>query len=94
MSVVDKILYGHQVNMGGIKVRQPIPTANVDQVDPFLLLHHHASISKPGLHPRDVGVGPHPHRGFSPVTFIFKGSVHHRDSREIVVLSIKEGHSG
>ena len=81
MSVVDKILYGHQVDMGGIKVRQPIPTANVDQIDPFLLLHHHASINKPGLNPRDVGVGPHPHRGFSPVTFIFKGSVHHRDSR-------------
>jgi hypothetical protein len=28
-----------------------------------------------------AGVGPHPHRGFSPVTFIFKGGVHHRDSR-------------
>ena len=28
-----------------------------------------------------MGVGPHPHRGFSPVTFIFEGEVHHQDSR-------------
>jgi redox-sensitive bicupin YhaK (pirin superfamily) len=33
------------------------------------------------LDPDHAGVGPHPHRGFSPVTFIFKGGVHHRDSR-------------
>ena len=26
-------------------------------------------------------MGPHPHRGFSPVTLIFKGGVQHRDSR-------------
>ncbi|MCG8573383.1 MAG: pirin family protein, partial [Flavobacteriales bacterium] len=33
-----------------------------------------------GQHQSAVGVGPHPHRGFAPVTFIFKGGVHHRDS--------------
>jgi redox-sensitive bicupin YhaK (pirin superfamily) len=26
------------------------------------------------------GVGPHPHRGFSPVTFVFEGEVQHQDS--------------
>jgi hypothetical protein len=29
----------------------------------------------------EVGVGPHPHTGFAPVTFILKGDVNHRDSR-------------
>jgi hypothetical protein len=28
-----------------------------------------------------LDIGGHPHRGFEPVTFIFKGEVHHRDSR-------------
>jgi redox-sensitive bicupin YhaK (pirin superfamily) len=53
----------------------------VNQLDPFLLLHH-ADIKVP-IHaePDHEGIGPHPHRGFSPVTFIFKGGVHHRDSR-------------
>ncbi len=67
--------------MGGMPIRQPFPTHNVEQFDPFLLLHH-ADIKAPeNIDPDDAGVGPHPHRGFSPVTFIFKGGVHHRDSR-------------
>ena len=69
------------VDMGGIEVLQPLPTVQVEQLDPFLLLHHHAGEIEPGSQPRYLGVGPHPHRGFSPVTFIFKGDVHHRDSR-------------
>ena len=67
--------------MGGMPVRQPLPTQQVQQIDPFLLLHH-ANIKVPAhIRPDKAGVGPHPHRGFSPVTFIFKGGVHHRDSR-------------
>jgi quercetin 2,3-dioxygenase len=67
--------------MGGLPIRQPFPTSNVDSIDPFLLLHH-ADVKVPRhLKPEHAGVGPHPHRGFSPVTFIFKGGVHHRDSR-------------
>src|SRR5690242_10948609 len=58
---IKKVLYGQAFDMGGLPVRQPFPSQNVEQVDPFLLLHH-----------ADVKV---------PVTFIFKGGVHHRDSR-------------
>jgi len=78
---VTRILYAQTVDMGGFPVRQPFPTRDVEQIDPFLLLHH-ADIKAPRhIDPDDAGVGPHPHRGFSPVTFIFKGGVHHRDSR-------------
>ncbi len=78
---VTHLLYAHPVDMGGMSVRQPFPTARVEQIDPFLLLHH-ADVKVP-VHtkPAHAGVGPHPHRGFSPVTFVFKGGVHHRDSR-------------
>ena len=78
---VRNVLYAETIDMGGMPVRQPFPTQKVQQVDPFLLLHH-ADIKVPGhVKPGHAGVGPHPHRGFSPVTFIFKGGVHHRDSR-------------
>jgi len=78
---VSHLLYAEKVDMGGMPIRQPFPTHNVQQIDPFLLLHH-ADIKVPAhLDPDHAGVGPHPHRGFSPVTFIFKGGVHHRDSR-------------
>ena len=78
---VSRLLYAEMVDMGGLPVRQPLPTQQVEQVDPFLLLHH-ADVKVPTMiDTRHAGVGPHPHRGFSPVTFIFKGGVHHRDSR-------------
>lgn len=67
--------------MGGMPVRQPFPSMKAERIDPFLLLHH-ADIKVPAhIETKHAGVGPHPHRGFSPVTFVFKGGVHHRDSR-------------
>lgn len=78
---VSNVLYAEQFDMGGLPIRQPFPTARVEQIDPFILLHH-ANVKVPThIEPSKAGVGPHPHRGFSPVTFIFKGGVHHRDSR-------------
>ncbi len=78
---VSRLLYAHPMDMGGLPIRQPLPTQQVEQIDPFLLLHH-ADVKAPKhVNPDHAGVGPHPHRGFSPVTFIFKGGVHHRDSR-------------
>jgi quercetin 2,3-dioxygenase len=81
LRTVSRLLYAHQVDMGGMPIRQPLPTQQVQQIDPFLLLHH-ANVKAPShIEPDHAGIGPHPHRGFSPVTFIFKGGVHHRDSR-------------
>src|SRR5688572_17133565 len=78
---VSHLLFAEQFDMGGMPIRQPFPTQKVEQIDPFLLLHH-ADIKVPKhIKPEHGGVGPHPHRGFSPVTFIFQGGVHHRDSR-------------
>ena len=78
---VARLLYAEQVDMGGMPIRQPLPTHKVEQIDPFLLLHHANIKALAHVKPDHAGVGPHPHRGFSPVTFIFQGGVHHRDSR-------------
>ena len=78
---IQSIVYAAPFDMGGLPVRQAFPSTKTEQVDPFLLLHH-AEFKVPAHIPTSQsGVGPHPHRGFSPVTFIFKGGVHHRDSR-------------
>jgi hypothetical protein len=78
---IKSILYAQPMDMGGIPIRQPFPSHKAEQIDPFLLLHH-ADIKVPThVDTKHAGVGPHPHRGFSPVSFIFKGGVHHRDSR-------------
>lgn len=78
---VRRALPAHDVMMGEHPIKQPLPTAMVDQISPFLLLHHHSGEIKAGSDRWNTGVGPHPHRGFSPVTFIYQGGVHHRDSR-------------
>lgn len=74
------------VNMGPIRLRQPIPTDGIEQVDPFLLLHHYGPYAISEFsNPFDLG--PHPHRGFEPITLLFKGEQLHRDSlgNEMVV---------
>jgi len=77
---VKQIIPAQRINMGGHLLDQPLPFRSVDHIDPFLLIHHWDKPIKIGGNQKELGVGPHPHRGFSPVTFIFKGSVRHQDS--------------
>ncbi|VAV83542.1 Pirin [hydrothermal vent metagenome] len=67
------------VNMGPVRLRQPIPTKNIEMIDPFVLLHHYGPYTiDEENNPFDLG--PHPHRGFEPVTFLIQGEQLHRDS--------------
>ena len=74
------------VNMGSIRLRQPIPTQGIENVDPFLLLHHYGPYAISEFN-NPFDLGPHPHRGFEPITLLFKGEQLHRDSlgNEMVV---------
>lgn len=74
------------VNMGAIKLRQPLPIAGIDNVDPFILLHHYGPYAISEFN-NPFDLGPHPHRGFEPITLLFKGEQLHRDSlgNEMVV---------
>lgn len=76
------------VNMGPVRLRQPIPTQQIDQVDPFILLHHYGPYNI-NIENNPFDLGPHPHRGFEPITFLIQGEQLHRDSlgNESVVKS-------
>lgn len=80
MRSIRKIIPAERVRMGDIYLDQPLPARDLNQIDPFLLVHHWADELKGNEHPSNLGVGPHPHRGFTPATFIFQGGLHHRDS--------------
>ncbi len=67
------------VNMGPIKLRQPLPSQHLDMVDPFILLHHYGPY-KIDENNNPFDLGPHPHRGFEPITFLIQGEQLHRDS--------------
>lgn len=78
---IQKIIPARMYNMGDLKVRQPLPSPELDYLDPFVLLHHGHMIHDENIPLNKTGVGPHPHKGFAPVTFLFTGSLNHRDSR-------------
>lgn len=82
MKTVKKVAYqggSPMVSMGPIRLKQPIPNHGLKQVDPFLLLHHYGPyVISPNSNPFDLG--PHPHRGFEPITLLYKGEQLHRDS--------------
>ncbi len=65
--------------MGPIRLHQPIPSHGVEQVDPFILLHHYGPYAISELN-NPFDLGPHPHRGFEPITLLYKGEQLHRDS--------------
>jgi len=64
----------------GFLVRPIFAEAAFTQVpSPFLMLDWAAERAFPPSRGRR-GVGPHPHRGFETVTFVYAGEVEHRDS--------------
>jgi len=60
-------------------VAQPLPSDTVNYADPFVLLHH-AGPQTIVAGAKEHRIDPHPHRGFAPVTFVYRGAVLHRDS--------------
>ena len=79
LNTIKRVGRSDFVNMGPIKLRQPIPTQDIESIDPFILLHHYGpyEISE---HNNPFDLGPHPHRGFEPITFLVQGEQLHRDS--------------
>ena len=74
---VSQVIYAAAHAMGPLTVRQPLPSGQLPYLDPFVLLHHAPAKDFSG----GTGVSWHPHRGFAPVTFIFKGGIRHRDTQ-------------
>lgn len=63
--------------MAGSGILRPFPSQQLPHLDPFVFLDTGA--------PRQLGdaeiyVGPHAHRGVSPVSLLFRGRIEHRDS--------------
>jgi redox-sensitive bicupin YhaK (pirin superfamily) len=65
--------------VGTFKIKNVLPTRQLKQVDPFLLIHHlQPTTIKPGS---DGRISPHPHAGFEVVTYLLDGEFFHRDSK-------------
>ena len=72
LSVADPI--------GELPTFRPMPTVSLLHLDPFLFVNHHGPHEyRPGN--QGLPFGPHPHRGFETLTYIFKGDIVHQDTQ-------------
>lgn len=78
MRKIQYVYPSPEIMMGPIKLHQAIPQTGIEQLSPFILLHHFDLQIEPGVN--SFHVPPHPHRGFCPITYMFDGSVLHKDS--------------
>ena len=77
-ALIDIVGATRTLEGGGFEVYRPLPSSDLDLLDPFLLLDEMAPRYAPAG--ESLGAPDHPHRGFETVTYIFQGEVEHRDS--------------
>jgi hypothetical protein len=76
---IDHILQGREkLITKEEKVIQPLPHKDFRFANPFIVIHHLGPDTiSPG---QELRIHPHPHRGFSPVTFQLQGEGYHKDN--------------
>ncbi len=83
-----QVLDSHQRDLGGFVVRRVLPAATRQMVGPFIFFDHLGPTKfSPGT---GVDVRPHPHIALATVTYLFNGSLEHRDS----LGTVREIHPG
>jgi len=75
---IELVVVPRTTDLGGFEVRRALPTARRRMVGPFIFLDHMGPAEfRSG---QGIDVRPHPHIGLSTVTYLFDGSIVHRDS--------------
>jgi redox-sensitive bicupin YhaK (pirin superfamily) len=73
-----QLLESHPRDLGGFTVRRVLPAADRQMVGPFIFFDHLGPTRfAPGF---GIDVRPHPHIALATVTYLFAGSLEHRDS--------------
>ena len=81
LRTVREISASEPMEVGTSTGWRAMPSSSIDSVDPVLLIDYFHQVTPGGADFRHAGVGPHPHRGFSPIGIVLAGEAHHRDSR-------------
>ncbi len=85
--MIELVIDQRRKDLGGFEVGRVLPYAPHRMVGPFIFFDHMGPAQfQPGF-PRTVDVRPHPHIGLSTLSYLFEGSMTHRDSvgSEIVI---------
>lgn len=75
---VETVVIPRSRDIGGFEVRRALPSSRRRMVGPFVFLDQMGPIELPPEHGIDVRA--HPHIGLATVTYLFDGTIIHRDS--------------
>ena len=78
--MIDLVIDQRRKDLGGFEVGRVLPFHSHRMVGPFIFFDHMGPARFEAGFPRNVDVRPHPHIGLSTVTYLFDGSITHRDS--------------
>ena len=78
MSNIDLIIEERPADVGNFLVGRLLPFHRKRMVGPFTFIDHMGPVEMPNG--EDFDVPPHPHIGLSTLTYLFEGSIMHRDS--------------
>lgn len=75
---MEQVIIPRAHDIGGFEVRRALPARERQMIGPFIFFDQMG----PGefLSGQGLDVRPHPHIGLSTVTYLFEGSIQHRDS--------------
>ena len=72
------IIAPREHDIGNLVVRRAVPTLQARSVGPFVFVDHMGpAVFEPGV---GIDVRPHPHIGLATVTFLWAGTIRHRDT--------------
>ena len=78
MQATEQIIEPHIKDLGGFEARRSLPQRDRTLVGPFIFFDHLGPATFPPG--KGVDVRPHPHINLATVTYLFEGTLMHRDS--------------
>ncbi|MEJ6398654.1 pirin family protein [Yoonia sp. 208BN28-4] len=78
VDAIETVIVPRARDLGGFEVRRALPAPKRQMVGPFIFFDQMGPAEF--LTGQGIDVRPHPHIGLATVTYLMKGTIHHRDS--------------
>jgi redox-sensitive bicupin YhaK (pirin superfamily) len=78
IDAIETVIVPRARDLGGFEVRRALPSARRQMVGPFIFFDQMGPAEF--LTDQGIDVRPHPHIGLATVTYLYSGSILHRDS--------------
>jgi redox-sensitive bicupin YhaK (pirin superfamily) len=78
VDAIETVIVPRARDLGGFEVRRALPAPRRQMVGPFIFFDQMGPAEF--LTGQGIDVRPHPHIGLATVTYLYRGTIHHRDS--------------